>query len=437
MRKFTTHWISIFLILFLVNNVSAQVDTSHGIVPPVITGDTLPKVDTMIVEKSADSILRIINLNPFITLHVDSTLSYKLDINKPQQDYYWFLRNAPVGLKISKDNGVLSFRAEKSFFLSGRLKYDFEYKVRIGVQNLRDAHEKVDTFFSLVFYSTEILVSRVKPTVSSILYVDEGDSISFKVQCETGSFPIERIAMTTNIPLSNFKPVTKCDDDFQWYVPFDFLRDNDTAKLRLLQLSFIGVDKFFNRDTATVRIYVRNALNFPQREAEYQRTVKDIKYYILQLKYAFKQLDRNVKKTKKSRTSFDLASGTSALGGTVFSTMTGESQKTLGKILPSAGVALIPVKEAVAPIKSYEQNSASLIRTSIRRLEYTLTDNSLVGDRDGEIIAKSKKLKDDLKQVQVQLIEIPTIDTGNLSEEELTKYFNNPRVNRKYKTSKN
>lgn len=434
MRKFSTHWITIFLLLFLVNEVSAQVDTTHGIVPPTI--DTLPKADTILAPKSADSVLRIINLNPYITLHVDSTLSYKLDINKPQQDYYWFLRNAPVGLKISKDDGILSFKADKSFFLSGRLKYDFEYKVRIGVQNLKDAKEKVDTFFSLVFYSTEILASKVKPTVSNILYVEEGDSISFKVQCEAGSFPMESIAMTTNIPLSNFKPVKKCDDDFQWFVPFDFLKDNDTAKLRLLQLSFIGIDKFFNRDTAVVRIYVRNALNFPQREAEYQRTVKDIRYYILQLKYAFKQLDKNVKKTKNSRTSFDLASGTSALGGTVFSTMTGESQKTLGKILPSAGVALVPVKEAVSPVKSYEQNSASLIRTSIRRLEYTLTDNSLVGDRDADIIAKSKKLKDDLKQVQVQLIEIPTIDTGNLSEEELNNYFNNPRVNKKYKTSK-
>ena len=156
----------------------------------------------------------------------------------------------------------------------------------------------------------------------------------------------------------------------------------------------------------------------------------------MQLKFAFQQLDRNVKKTKNSRTSFDLASGTSALGGTVFSTMTSESQRTVGKILPSFGVALVPVKEAVSPVKSYEQNSASLIRTSIRRLEYSLTDNSLVGDRDADIIAKSKKLKDDLKQVQVQLIEIPTIDTGALSEEELNKYFNKPKVLMKYKTTR-
>ena len=433
MRRIVTLCSTLLLICLFTQKVSAQNDS----VRQPLQLDTLVHHDTIpVVQKPADSLLRIINLNPYITLHVDSTLIYKLDINKPQQDYYWFLRNAPVGLKISKDDGVLSFKAEKSFFLSGRLKYDFEYKVRIGVQNLKDAREKVDTFFSLVFYSTEIIPSRLKPTVSNVLYVEEGDSINFKVQCEAGSFPIENIQMTTNIPLQNLKNVTKCDDDFRWTIPYDFIRDTDTAKLRLLQVNFIGADKFFNRDTSIVRIYVRNALNFPQREIEYNRTVKDVRYYILQLKFAFQQLDRNVKKTKNSRTSFDLASGTSALGGTVFSTMTSESQRTVGKILPSFGVALVPVKEAVSPVKSYEQNSASLIRTSIRRLEYTLTDNSLVGDRDADIIAKSKKLKDDLKQVQVQLIEIPTIDTGALSEEELNKYFNNPKVLKKYKTTK-
>jgi hypothetical protein len=339
-------------------------------------------------------------------------------------------------LKIHKDEGILSFKADKSFFLSGRLKYDTEYKVYLGVQNLKNAKEKVDTFFTLLFYSTEIQASKVKPTVSNVLYVDEGDSISFRVQCETGSFPIENISTITNIPLTNVRLVKECNDEFRWTIPFDFIKEGDTAKQRMLQLSFIGVNKFFNRDTATIKIFVRNALNFPQRQEEYNRTVKDIRLYILQLKYAFLELDKKVKKTKSTRTGFDLASGTSALGGTVFSTMQKDQQKSLGKILPSVGVALVPVKEAVSPVKSYEQNSATLVRTSIRRLEYSLTDNSLVGDRDIDILAKSKKLKDDLKQVQVQLIDIPTLDTGGMTEEELNKYFNNPRVNRKYKVTK-
>lgn len=431
--------IALIVLMLSSGGVSAQVDTLPR-VDTIPKTDTLPSDSMLIVPKPVieDSLLRITNLNPYITLHVDSTLIYKLDINKEPEDYYWFLRNAPVGLKINKDNGILTFKAEKSYFLSGTLKYDKEYKVSLGVQNLKNAREKVDTFLTLMFYSTEILASRVKPTISSVLFVDEGDTINFKVQCEAGSFPIENISTITNIPLKNLQAVKKCDDDFNWSIPFDFIKDGDTSKQRLLVVTFIGSNKFFTRDTATVRIFVRDALNFPQRYAEYNRIAKDIKYYILQMKFSFKQLDKNVKKTKSSRTTFDLASGTSALGGTVFSSVQPKGgSNTVGKILPSVGVALVPVKEAVSPVKSYEQNSASLVRTSIRRLEYALTDNSLVGERDTEVLLKTKRLKDELKQIQVQLIDVPTMDTGNLSEEELNNYFNNPRVNRKYKVTKN
>jgi len=425
------------LIIFCIRAL-AQRDTIPGT-------DTIPKTDTILKDSLlvpvkpviTDSILRITNLNPYVTLHVDSTLSYKLDINKELRNYYWFLRNAPVGLKISKDEGILTFKADKSFFLSGRLRYDNEYKVSLGVQNLKNAKERVDTFFTLVFYSTEILPSRVKPGISSILLVEEGDTVNFKVQCEAGSFPIENITTITNIPLKNVQQVKKCDDDFIWSIPFDFIKDGDTAKQRTLIISFIGANKFLNRDTATVRLIVRDALNYPQRYIEYNRTVKEVKYYILQMKFSFKELDKKVRKTKNSRTGFDLASGTSALGGTVASSLTNTGSNTVGKILPSVGVALVPVKEAVSPVKSYEQNSASLVRTSIRRLEYALSDNSLMGDRDTEVLPKSKKLKDELKSIQVQLIDVPTMDTGNLSEEELNNYFNNPRVNRKYKVTKN
>ena len=404
--------------------VDVRKDTIHGLVKP----DTIPAVI------DEDTVLRITNLNPYVTLHVDSTLSYKLDINKDASNYYWFLRNAPVGLKINKDNGLLTFKADKSFFLSGRLKYDNNYRVSVGVQNLKNAKEKVDTFFTLLFYSTEIMPSRVKLTVSDIVFIDEGDTLDFKVQCEAGSFPIENISMLSSIPLKNYTQVNKCDDDFAWTIPYDFIKEGDTAKQRLLTLRFIGVNKFQSRDTATVHVYVRSALNYPFRNEEYNRTVKEVKFYILQLKYAFKELDKKVRKTKNTRTGFDLASGSTALGGTIFSTT--QTKKTMGTILPSVGVALVPVKEAVSPTKSYEQNSASLVRTSIRRLEYSLSDNTLIGDRDPEILLKSKKLKDDIKQIQVQLIDIPTLDANNLSEEELNNYFNSPKVNKKYKVTK-
>jgi|GEM_PF-6995064 len=151
-----------------------------------------------------DTVLRIKNLNPYFTLHVDSVLQYPLEINKNPSDYYWFLRNSPVGLRINKDNGALTCKVEKSFFFSGKLKYDQEYKVAVGVQSLSNPKERVDTFFTIVFYNTDIIPSRVKPSVSGTLYVEEGQTVNFKIQCETGSFPIENITFFSNTPLINY-----------------------------------------------------------------------------------------------------------------------------------------------------------------------------------------------------------------------------------------
>jgi len=123
------------------------------------------------------------------------------------------------------------------------------------------------------------------------------------------------------------------------------------------------------------------------------------------------------------------------LGGTVFSSLPNEGQRTTGKILPSVGIAMVPVKEATAPNSSYEQNTATLIRSSIKRLEYALQDNQLNGVRDVDILNKSRKLKEELKQMQVQLIDIPYTEDA-ADEKELDDYFNNPKVNKKYKPKK-
>jgi hypothetical protein len=145
--------------------------------------DTLPFPNLVMVQ---DTPLRIININPYFTLHVDSTLIYQLEINKNPIKYYWYLRNSPVGLKINKDNGLLTFKAEKSFFYSGKLKYDQEYKVNIGVQNLNDPKEKVDTFFTIVFYNTDIIPSKVKPSKKGIL----SDS---RFNAKTGVSPLKTL----------------------------------------------------------------------------------------------------------------------------------------------------------------------------------------------------------------------------------------------------
>lgn len=380
-----------------------------------------------------DSSLRIINLNPYFTLHVDSTLSYQLQINKNPDNYFWFLKNSPVGLRINKDNGLISFKADKSYFLSGKLKYDLNYKVIVGVQNLNDPAERVDTSFTIVFYNTEIVPSRVKPSVSSSIMIEEGETASFKVFCENGSFPIEQIMTLTSVPITNYSIVQQCGDEFTWTPSYDVARESDPGKEKVVNVYFIGANKFQVKDTATVKITIRDAVNYPLVNEEYRQVTKNIERYVLQLKYSFLQLDKKLKKTKTFRTTFDLTSATTSLTGTVLSTSSDADAQKKGKILPSVGLALVPIKEASVPNKAVDQNQASLIRTSIKRLEYMLQDNQLIGQKDPDIVRKTNKLKDELKQVQIQLIEVPIELTNDFTEEELNRYFNSPKVNKKYR----
>lgn len=416
----------ILILVFSALQLSAQVPASD---------DTIERpIDS--VQVSIDTILRIRNLNPYFTLHVDSTLQYNLEINKEETGYYWYLRNSPVGLRINKDDGLLNLKVEKSFFLSGKLKYDQEYRVQVGVQSLNIPAEKIDTFFTIVFYNTDILPSKVKPSVSSTLTVEEGDTVSFKIQCENGSFPIEHITFFANTPMKNYSVVTRCNDDFIWSPGFDFVKETDSAKLKVLTLSFIGANRFMIRDTGTVRIIVKDALNYPLAVQEYYLQVRNINTYILQLKYTFLQLDKRVKNVKGARTTFDITGSTTALTGSILSSSSNPATQSAGKILPSVGVSLVPIKEAVAPAKIYDQNQASLIRSSIKRLDYVARDNSLVGERDPEISRKTNKLKEELKQIQIQLIDIPIDITNNMTEQELNEYFNSPKVNKKYRLKK-
>jgi len=379
-----------------------------------------------------DSALRIINLSPFFTLHVDSSLTYQLQINKAPEDYFWYLKNSPVGLRINKDNGLLNFKADKSYFLSGKLKYDAPYKVNIGVQNLSNPSERVDTSFSIIFYNTEIIPSTVKPTINNTIRLQEGDSLSFKVLCETGSFPVEDILTVVSVPVGYYTDVKSCGETFAWKAPYEFVDERDSTQ-KTFFISFIGITKFKNRDTATIKVIVRDALNYPLAVLEYNQTVKNVERYILQMKFTFLQLDRRLRKTKNVRTTFDLTSATTSLTGTVLSTASSEEAKRGGKILPSVGLALVPIKEAAVPNRNVDQNQAALIRTSIKRLEYLLRDNTLTGAHDADIIKKMQRLREELKQVQIQLIDVPMELTNDFTEQELDKYFNSPKVNKKYR----
>ncbi|HMO60860.1 MAG TPA: hypothetical protein PKC39_05640 [Ferruginibacter sp.] len=407
----------IFAVSLCCNAGQAQVST-----------DSIP-VHTIV----ADSSLRIIDLNPYFTLHVDSVLNYQMQINKDQTKYYWYLKNSPLGLKLNKDNGLLSFKAEKNLFLSGRLKYDHQYRVNIGVQNLSNPQERVDTSFVIVFYNTEIIPSRLKPTISTTLTIDEGDTVAFKMQCEDGSFPIENITFFSSMPIKNYTAVHHCNDEFVWTPPFEFVKETDSAKQRTVQLTFVGTNRFLARDTVVIRIVVKDALNYPLAVQEFAHVRRNINTYILQLKYTFLQLDQRIKKVKNTRTGFDILSSSTALTGSILATTDGGNTQRAGKILPSVGVSLVPIKEAVSPQKVYDQNQASLIRSAIKRLEYMLNEITLTGERDPDIVKKMQKLKEELKQIQIQLIDVPIELASNLTEEELNEYFNSPRVNKKYR----
>lgn len=382
---------------------------------------------------NTDSALRIVNLNPYFTLHVDSSLSYQLQINKDPENYFWYLKNSPIGLRVNKDNGLLSFKADKAYFLSGKLKYDVNYKVQVGVQNLNYPNERIDTGFTLVFYNTEIIPSRVKPNVSGTIYIDEGENISIKILCEEGNFPFVNILTLASRPIANYKEVKNCNDEFQWTPAYDFVKESDSGKVKLVNLSFIGTNKFQAKDTANIRLVVRDALNYPLAIQEYQQVVKNTERYVSQLKFTFLQLDKKVKKTKSVRTGFDLTSATTSLTGTILATSNSLDAQRAGKILPSVGLAMVPIKEASVPTKNIEQNQAATIRSSIKRMEYMLGENALVGEKDWEISKKTNKLKDELKQIQIQLIDVPIEFTNDLTEEELNRYFNSPKVNKKYR----
>jgi len=278
-----------------------------------------------------------------------------------------------------------------------------------------------------------------------LVNIEEGDTLSFRIQCDNGSFPIEELTYLSNYPIKSTVNISKCGDEFIWTAPFDFVKESDKEKTKKLLLYFIGTNKFhisdtalievFVKETALIEVFVKENINYPQQVREFYRLQTDIEKYIVSLKSSFRIVDRRIKKTKSTRTSFDLASASTALGGTVFSSLPSDGQKTAGKILPSVGVAMVPVKEATAPNNSYEQNAATLIRSSIKRLEYLLQENQLVGERDPDILAKSKKLRDELKQMQVQLIDIP-FSEEQVDEKELDAYFNSPKVNKKYKPKK-
>jgi len=115
--------------------------------------------------------------------------------------------------------------------------------------------------------------------------------LSFKLQCEDGSFPLGSITYYCNYPIRSSTPINHCGDVFTWIAPYDFIKDDENEKQKNLVLKFIGVDKFYNRDTATITVKVHQSINFPLRLIEYNKIYATIETYIIQLKATFRDLD--------------------------------------------------------------------------------------------------------------------------------------------------
>ena len=401
--------------------------------PPPVTQEHPPTF--LIPDVAPDTPLRIKNLNPFFNIHVDSILRYQFEINKDLDKYYWFLKNQPIGLSLNKDNGLLTFRGQKSYFLSGRLKYDTDYNVNLTVQNLDNPNDKIDTSFVIQFYNTEVVPSRIKPYITPVVNLDEGDTLRFALGCVTGNFPIDEITYISDYTVKSSTPVAKCGDVFTWIAPYDFVKAGEKDKIKKLTLYFVGTSKFQMNDTAIIQVFVKDNINYVEQVAEFNSIKSEIERYISQLKNSFGVVDRKIKRTRGTRTAFELTTATSALSGTILSSLPETKDGSSGKILPSVGVAMVPVKEAVAPNSSYNQNMASQIRNTINRLEYLLSNIRLIGERDPDILQKSARLREELNQAQVQLIDIPIADPS-VNPRDAENYYNDPKVQKKYRLRK-
>jgi hypothetical protein len=74
------------------------------------------------------------------------------------------------------------------------------------------------------------------------------------------------------------------------------------------------------------------------------------------------------------------------------------------------------------------------VRSVAKRLEYLVSENALVGDRDPFVLAKTKKLQEEMKQARMQLVELPLVEFDeNFTKEDADKFFKDPKVNKNYK----
>ena len=113
------------------------------------------------------------------------------------------------------------------------------------------------------------------------------------------------------------------------------------------------------------------------------------------------------------------------MAGTIILT-TAQNPNTveIGRIMPGIGLTLIPVKEGVALSKVQEQNTATQVRAKVRRLEYVPSENRLSGERNIEVLMKTKIIQDELRKSRLQFVDLPMVEFGEkFSEADADKLF--------------
>jgi hypothetical protein len=182
-----------------------------------------------------------------------------------------------------------------------------------------------------------------------------------------------------------------------------------------------------------VRVVVKDGLNYDNALKEYNEVDSATKIWVKQMKYTFLNLDKKIRKTKGFRSAFDITTASAGVTSTALATQDKTSSKNTAKIIPSVGAALVPVREASAPNNTTDQNQASALRSNIKRLEYTMTDTRLSGERDPLIISKTETLKKELRQSKTELVNVPTDLAESISDTELNRKFNSKKIQKKYR----
>src|SRR5690606_33495378 len=150
-------------------------------------------------------------------------------------------------------------------------------------------------------------------------------------------------------------------DSFEWTPPYDFANDKDPNKEKVVTLVFIGSTNFNFSDTAKVKVIVKDGLDYDLANSEYHIADSSMRRWLRTLKITFVGIDKKLRKTKGTRTAFDISTTSATASSPILISI--KKDKDIGKIMPGVGAVLVPIREATAPAKTAEQNQATLLRS--------------------------------------------------------------------------